>query len=146
LARVDVEAGGDRPIEEIRLAERHLVLPRLRALLQRHADRLTAAEEVRRLERELAEEAVELRNAGAERQLVAVLLFELQLDVDLVVHAGGRRDVHLAFLALERLEVADLIEAADALFQRFGVEQPALVDAHLAADDAVVRGRVAEKR
>ncbi len=116
--REHVDADRDRPVEQVRLAERDLVLPGLRALLQRDAERLAAAEEVRRLERQLAEEPVELRHAGAERDLIAVLLLELQLDVDLVVHARRRRDVDLAFLALERLEVAELVQAADALLER----------------------------
>ena len=50
------------------------------------------------LERQLAEEALELRHAGAEGQLVAVLLLELQLDVDLVRLA--RRLLDLDVLAL----------------------------------------------
>ena len=66
-----------------------LVVLRAVALLRRHAEGLAAAEEVRRLERQLPEEAVVLRDAGAERDLVAVLLLELQLDVDLVL--GVRR-------------------------------------------------------
>ena len=63
------------------------------ALLRGDAERLAAAEEVRGLERQLPEEAVELRHAGAERQLVAVLLLELQRDVDLVVDARRLLDV-----------------------------------------------------
>ena len=42
------------------------VVLRARPGLQRHRQALAAAEEVRRLERELAEEALELRDAGAE--------------------------------------------------------------------------------
>ena len=53
------------------------VVLRALAALQRHGEALAAAEEVGRLERQLAEEPLELRDAGAEGQLVAVLLFEL---------------------------------------------------------------------
>src|SRR5690606_26028607 len=121
----EIGPDGDRSLEQVRLGERDLVVLRLRALLQRHADRLTAAQEVRRLERELPEEAVELRHAGAEGELVAVLLLEPQRDVDLVVGARRLHDVHLAFLALERLEVAELVEPADAFLERLRVEQAA---------------------
>ena len=79
---VDVEAAGDVAVEEERLGERQLVVLRAVARLHRHGQALAAAEEVRRLERELAEEAFVLRDAGAERQLIAVLLLELQRDVD----------------------------------------------------------------
>ena len=116
LARVDVDAGGHRPVEEERLGECELIVLRAIALLRGRAERLAAAEEVRGLERQLAEEAVELRHAGAERQLVAVLLFELERDVDLVV--GVRRLLDVDGLAFERLEVAELIEALDAVLQR----------------------------
>ena len=85
----DVDAGGDRPIEEERLGEPDLVVLRAVALLRRHAEGLAAAEEVRRLERELPEEALVLRDAGAERDLVAVLLLELQPDVDLALPRSG---------------------------------------------------------
>ena len=98
LADEEVDAGGLRPVEQERLAEGELVVRRAAALLRRDGERLPAAEEVRRLERELAEEAVVLRDARAERELVAVLLLELQLDVDLVV--GPRRLVDVDGLAL----------------------------------------------
>ena len=92
-ALVDVDAAGDVAIEQERLGERDLVVLGARARLQRQRQRFAAAEEVRGLERQLAEEAFELRHAGAERQLVAVLLFQLQRDVDLVLLAGRLLDV-----------------------------------------------------
>ena len=85
LADEEIDAGRLRPVEEERLAEGQLVVRRAAPLLRRDRERFAAAEEVRGLERKLAEEPVVLRDAGAERQLVAVLLLELQLDVDLVV-------------------------------------------------------------
>ena len=121
-ALVDVDAAGDIAIEQERLRERELVVLRPRPDLQRHRERLAAAEEVRGLERQLAEEALELRHAGAERQLVAVLLLELQRDVDLVLLAGRLLDVD-ALPFFERLEVAQLIEALDAVLERLGVER-----------------------
>ena len=89
VAPEDVDAAGDVAVEEERLGEGELVVLRARAALQRQRQALAASEEVGRLERELAEEALELRDAGAEVDLVAVLLLELDLDVDLVL--GVRR-------------------------------------------------------
>ena len=140
----DVDAAGDRAVEQVRLAERQLVVLVALAGQHRHRQRFALAEKIRRLERELGEGALELRHAGAERQLVAVLLLELQGDVDLVLLA--RRLVDLDVLvALERLEVAELIEVLDALLERLGVEDAALDQLHLAADHVVVRGAVAEE-
>ena len=84
VAPEQVEAAGDVAVEQERLGERERVVLRARAGRQRDREALAAAEEVRRLERQLAEEPFELRDAGAEGELVAVLLLELQLDVDLV--------------------------------------------------------------
>ena len=84
-ALVDVEAAGDVAVEQERLGERQLIVLRAIAGLHRDRQALAAAEEVRGLERQLAEEALVLRDAGAERQLVAVLLLELQRDVDVVL-------------------------------------------------------------
>ena len=140
----DVDARRDRAIEEERLGEADLVVLGAVALLRRHAERLAAAEEVRRLERELAEEALVLRDAGAERDLVAVLLLELQPDVDLVASASGVFWTSIAS-PFERLEVAELIQPLDAVLQRLGVEHAALDQPHLAPDDVVARRRVADE-
>ena len=91
LALEDVDAGGDRPVEQERLGERDLVVLRPRPGLERQRQRLAAAHEVRGLERQLTEEPLELRHAGAERELVAVLLLELQRDVDVALRS--RRDL-----------------------------------------------------
>src|SRR5215203_1148356 len=142
---VDVDAAGDVAVEQERLGERDLVILGARASLQRQRQRLAAAEEIRRLERELAEEAFELRHARAERELVAVLLFELEGDVDLVFLTRGLLDVDpLAFF--ERLEVTELIEALDAVLQRFGIERRTFEQPHFTANHVVARGGVARKR
>ena len=60
LALEQVDAGVDRTIEQERLAERQLVVLDLRAGQDREGDAFAAAKEVRRLERELAEEPLEL--------------------------------------------------------------------------------------
>ena len=90
---VDVDAAGDVAVEQERLGERQLVVLGARPALQRQGEALAAAEEVRGLERQLAEEPLELRDAGAEGELVAVLLFELQRDVDLVLLVRRLLDV-----------------------------------------------------
>ena len=140
-----VQAAGDVAVEQERLGERQRVVLRARAALQRDGQALAAAEEVRGLERQLAEEALELRDAGAEGQLIAVLLFELQPHVDLVLLVRRLVDVDVLAGPLERLEVAELIEPLDAVLQRFGVEDAVLVQPHLAADDVVAGGRVADE-
>src|SRR5215203_738306 len=126
---VDVDAAGDVAVEQERLGERDLVILGARASLQRQRQRLAAAEEIRRLEREL----------------VAVLLFELEGDVDLVFLTRGLLDVDpLAFF--ERLEVTELIEALDAVLQRFGIERRTFEQPHFTANHVVARGGVARKR
>src|SRR5580765_157887 len=142
----DVDPAGDVAIEQERLGERGRVVLRPRAGLHRDGQALAASHEVRGLKRQLAEHAFELRHAGAERQLVAVLLFQLQLDVDLV--RVGRRflDIDLARFTLERLEITELVQPLDAELQRLGVEHAVFEQADLAPDHVVVRRDVADER
>src|SRR5262245_4101316 len=65
LTREEVDAGRHRPVEEERLGEGELIVLGAIALLRRNAECFAAAEEVRGLERQLTEEPVELRHAGA---------------------------------------------------------------------------------
>src|SRR5215471_9635546 len=51
-----------------------------------------------------------------------------------------------AFAFFERLEVAELVDAPEAVLQRVGVEDGALQKVHIPANDAVVRRRVADER
>ena len=143
FAAEQVRAAGDVAIEEERLGERQRVVLRALAALQRHGQALAAAEEVGGLERQLAEEAFELRDAGAEGELVAVLLFELHLHVDLVVDVGRLVDVDVLAGPLERLEVPELVQALDAVLQRLGVEDAVLVQPQFAPNHVVARRRVA---
>ena len=78
----DVEAAGDVAIEQVRLGERELIVLRPIARRHLHGQALAAAHEVRRLERQLAEHALVLRHAGAEGELIAVLLRQLHRHVD----------------------------------------------------------------
>src|SRR6185436_19652420 len=112
----------DVAVEEKRLGETQAVVLRARSRLDRDREALTAPEEVRGLERQLAEKALVLRHAGAERQLVAVLLLELQPHVHPRVLAVRLVDRHVLRRAFERLEVAELIEPPDAVLQRLAVE------------------------
>ena len=141
IADEQIDAGRLRLVEQERLAERELIVRGAAPLLRGHREGFAAAKEVRRLERELTKEAVVLRHAGAEGQLVAVLLLELQLDVDLVV--GPRRLLDANCLALERLEVAELIQTLDAVFQRLGVEHAALDETYLPANNVISSRRIA---
>jgi hypothetical protein len=61
-----------------------------------------------------------------------------------VVHTRGLLDFD-AFLIFDRLEVTELVEPLDAVFQRFGVEHAPFDQRHFTADDRVVGRRVAEK-
>src|SRR5258706_3054752 len=74
-----------------------------------------------------------------------VLLFQLHPDVDPALHVGYFGQVD-AFALLDRLEVAQLVDPLDAVLQRVGVEDVAFDQVHVPADDAVVRGRVADER
>src|SRR4029077_6257387 len=105
-----------------------------------------APEEVRRLEGQLTEEPLELRDAGTERELVAVLLLELHPHVHLALGARQLLDGDVLGRALDRLEVAELVEAPDAVLERLAVEDAVLVEPHLAPDHVVARGRVADER
>ena len=89
VAAEHVEPGGDRLAEEIRLGEPEDIVLDALAVLERHRERLAATQEVGGLKRQLQEEAVELRGAGAERELVEVGLLELERQVDLVLDPGG---------------------------------------------------------
>ena len=143
----DLDAARHVAVEQERLGEPERVVLRERPGLQRHRQAFAAAQKFERLERELAEEAFELRDAGAERELVAVLFLQLQPDVDLVRLVRGLLDVDVSRLAvLERLEVPELVEQLDARLERLGVEDAVFHQAHLAPDDGVVRGRVADER
>src|SRR5262249_30463317 len=118
---------------------------RARSTLSRHGETFATAEEIRRLERQLSEDAFELRYAGAKRQLVAILLFQLHLDVDLVVDVLNLVDGDVLAGAFERLEIPKLVQALDAVFQCLGVEDVPLIQPQLTPNDVVVRRGVAGK-
>ena len=141
----DVDAAGDRPVEQERLGEGHLIVLVARARQHRRRQRFAAAHEVRRAERELQERAFVLRIARAELQLVAVLLFQLQRDVDLVLLLRRLLDLD-RLVPLELLEVAELIQTLDAVLQRLGVEDAVLDEVHLAPDHVIARGVVPHER
>src|SRR4030095_7244289 len=93
-----------------------------------------------------AKKAFELRHAGAERQLIAVLLLELQRDVDLVLLSWRLLDLGIVGRILfERPEVAELIDSLEAVFQPLAVEDAVLEQPELAADHVVAGRRVADE-
>ena len=144
LALVDVDAERHRPVEQERLAERDLIVLRAAPLLGLDRERLAAAEEVRRLERQLTEEAFELRHAGAKRQLIAVLLLERQLEVDLVVCSRCLLDADC--IPFQRFEVTELIETPDGVLQRLSVEHARFEQPDLTPNDVIARRRIANER
>ena len=129
-------AGGDRPVEEVRLADAELVVLRAAPGLRGEGDGLAAAEEVRGREARVEECPLVAREAAAEGELVAVLLLDLEGDVDLVVGVLARLDVRRA---LHLLEVAELVHPLDRHLQGFGVEHVALVHVDLAPYHLVPR-------
>ncbi len=143
LSRIDAAAGGHRPAKDERLAERQLVVGRSGPALQRHGHAFAASEEIRRRVGKVQEQPFVLRGAGAEGQLVPVLLLDLDPHVDLRVVAG--RPLDRDRLLVERLEVAELIDPPDAVLERLRIEDAALDQAHLAADDVVARLAVADE-
>src|SRR6202035_4657547 len=135
-----VDAARDVAVEEERLGEPDRIILRARSGLDRHREAFAAPHEVRRLEGQLSEHAFELGHAGAEGELIAILLFELELDINLVWLGRRLLNVDLSGLPLERLEVAELVEPFDAELQRLGVEDAVFEQADFAPDDVVVRG------
>ena len=87
-------------------------------------ERVAAAEEVARVELELPEEAVELRVARAELDLVAVRVRPLDRDVD-----GLLLRVDAEVRVLLDLEVAELRDLEEALPEDLHVHDVALEDA-----------------
>ena len=140
LALEEIHPGGDRAVEEVGLADRQRVVLRALAALRVDLEGLAGAEEVRGREGGVDEGALEAAHAAAEGELVAVLLLDLEGDVDLVVRGLARADVGRA---LHRLEVAELVDPLDRHLEGLGVEHVALVHVDLAADDLVPRRVVA---
>src|SRR5690606_2670248 len=68
-----------------------------------------------------------------------------QGDVDLVLFTRRLLHPHIV-IAFERFEVAELIDAADAVLQPFGIEDAGFVDAQVATDDRIAGRRVADDR
>jgi hypothetical protein len=91
------------------------------------------------------EYSVDLGHPCAEAHLVAILLFELQCEVDRVGEVRGLVDLNV-LLVFDRLEVAELVEAPDAHLQRFTVEDTPFVNPHLTPDHLIARRGVADER
>src|SRR5262249_62354892 len=85
LAFEDVEARRDGPVEQVGLGDRELVVLRALPGLGRELEGLARAQEVRGREGGVDERALEAAHPAPERELVAVLLLDLERDVELVL-------------------------------------------------------------
>src|ERR1044072_6114258 len=141
VAHEELEAGRLRAVEQPGHVVRHLVDVAHLAGLDRHPEVLAAAEEVLRLHRELAEEAVELAPAAAEEQLGAVRLLAVDGEVDRLALAVRR--VELDRVVLVDLEVGQLVELVDAVLERPHVHDQPFLQAELAAQHLVAGAVVA---
>ena len=92
----------------------------------------------------MQEEAVELRRAGAEGQLVEVGLLDIERQIDLVLDPRALLDLDGGVL-VEGLEVPELIEPPHAEPERLGVEHAPFEQVDLAPDHLVVGGVVAQE-
>ena len=106
---------------------RDVVEARVLAHLRGRAEDLPSPQEIARLERELAEELVDLRVAGAELDLVprGLLAFERQIDLALLLV-----DAEVGLLG--DLEVAELLQLLEASLDRLHVHDSSLVEGELA--------------
>ena len=141
-AGVQLGARADGAVEDVGLQERDLVVAGARTGLGGQAQRLAQAQEVGGLEAAVEERPLQPRDAPAQRELVAVLLLELEGDVDLLVVPAAGAQLRRPF---QRLEVAELVQPADGQLQGLGVEDAALVQVDLAANDLVPRAVVADE-
>ena len=83
------------------------------------------------------------RNAAVQADRVLAALLHLEGDIDGV----GLRialDIGGVFL-LQHFEVAELVEAQDAVVPQLGIEHVAFIEQDFAADDFVARGGVARE-
>src|SRR5215207_4706497 len=145
LLRLGVEREADRDgaVLDVGLGEREedRLLPVAEGELEREA--LAAAEQVVRRVVEPEERAADAGDAAVERDLVAAALRDAQVDVDLALLLVGPQ--LRVLLLVDGVEEAELVELEDRELPQLPVEDVALVDRHLAAQDVVAREGVAEE-
>src|SRR6185437_5463842 len=135
---VEVDAGAQRLVEEVRLGEAELVLLGDGGKLNGSAQRLPAAEQVALRVAELTDERAGRGITGAERQLAGRLLGDGDRQVGAVGLAAGRvldRDV---------LEEAERANAGPRAVDQHAIEGIALHQAEFPPDHLVERAGVAD--
>ena len=138
-ALVDVDAAGDVAIEQERPGERDLVIFRARSDLQRH----TASASPRPRKFEVWNDSCPKKpsNCDTPAPNVSWLRFcssSFSVTSTLFFSFGVFWNIN-ALTLFERLEVAQLVKALDAVFERLGVECAALIQPHLTANDVIAR-------
>ncbi len=139
--QINGEPALHRLVEKIRLGESELYRAQARADLRAQAERLAQAEEIVRRIGSADKASGDARHAAVQLNGVLAAFFHLQRDVH-GVGLGIALDVGRLFF-LQRLEVAELVQAQDAEVPQPGVEQVAFVDQQLAANHFIASGRVA---
>ena len=118
--RNTLDSAGDRPTKQVRLGESDVVVLDSFTILERQRQRFATPKKVACREPKLQEKTVELRRAGAKGQLVQVRLYEIERQIDLILVTGSLVDLD-GVPFVERLEIPQLIEPTDAVFERLGV-------------------------
>ena len=132
--------GGDGPVEQIRLGESEIDVALNVAELRRKRQRFAQPQEIVRLIGEPDEAARKSADAAREADRLLALLLHLQLDVH---RAGLHVVLQLRVFGLDRIEIAELVQAQEAQFPVAVVEDLAFIEQEFAADDFVARRRVA---
>ena len=111
-----------------------------RPTLQGDAERLAETHEVVVLVIDADETAADLADTAAEADLIPVLLFDFQIDVDV---RFDRIRFELDVFRTNRLEISELIQPLHARVPQRCVENLSFIDHDLAADHLIARCRVA---
>ena len=130
---------GDGPVEEVGLGDGDLVVLRALAGLGGDREGLPEAEEVGGLEARVQERSLQPRDPASERELVPVLLLNLERHVQLVLALLARMQLRCP---LHRLEIPELVDPLDRQLQKLRVEHVALVQVHLTPNHLVPRALV----
>src|SRR2546430_290954 len=137
------EPGGDGAVKEIRLGKSEKKTARKIVELRRKGKSLAKTQKVVGLIGEADEAAGQTADAALQADGLLALLLELEVDVDgaffiVALNLGG-------LVRFDLVEVIELIEAQDSKFPETLVEELALGNHKLAANDFVARSGVAAK-
>src|SRR5712675_989021 len=139
----DREAGGDGAIEEVRLGKAKHEATLNVAELRGEGESFAEAEKIVGLIGESDERAGQATDAALQTDGLLALFLELQGEIDCAFFLIAFDLDGLVFL--DSIEVIELVQTQDADFPGALVEELALVEKKLAADDFVARGGVADK-